>query len=149
MVKAMGIVLGGFAVLTFVSTVFLSWVFGGKYVVLFEMDEHKIVHNQLAAQQQKARKIGMLTFLVGLFAKRPSTMGAGMLSTVKNSSTSEFSKVRRVRSRRWLHTIKVNQLLERNQIYVPKEDYDFVYDFIKSHCPNLKSNQISSKMTVR
>lgn len=149
MVKAMGIVLGGFAVLTFVSTVFLSWVFGGKYVVLFEMDEHKIVHNQLAAQQQKARKIGMLTFLVGLFAKRPSTMGAGMLSTVKNSSTSEFSKVRRVRSRRWLHTIKVNQLLERNQIYVPKEDYNFVYDFIKSHCPNLKSNQISSKMTVR
>ena len=135
MVKAMGIALGGFAVLTFVSTVFLSWVFGGKYV--------------LAAQQQKARKIGMLTFLVGLFAKRPSTMGAGMLSTVKNSSTSEFSKVRRVRSRRWLHTIKVNQLLERNQIYVPKEDYDFVYDFIKSHCPNLKSNQVSSKMTVR
>ena len=138
MLKSMGIALGVFAVLTFLGTAILSWIFGGKYVALFEMDDKEIVHSQLAVQQQKARKLGMLTFLVGLFAKRPSTMGAGLLSTVKNSSTSEFSKVRRVRSRRWLHTIKVNQLLERNQIYVPKEDYDFVYDFIKSHCQNLK-----------
>ena len=138
MLKAYGIVLGIFAVLTFLSVLILSWVFGGKYVVQFEMDEKEIVHTPQPAQQRKARTLGILTFFVGLFAKRPSTMGAGMLSTVKNSSTSEFDKVRRVRSRRWLHTIKVNQLLDRNQIYVNDEDYDFVYDFIKSHCPNLK-----------
>lgn len=138
MFKSMGIVLGIFAVLTFLGTVILSWVFGGKYVALFEMDDKEIVHSQLDVQQKKARKLGMLTFLVGLFAKRPSTMGTGLLSTVKNSSISEFSKVRRVRSRRWLHTIKVNQFLERNQIYVPQEDYDFVLDYIMSCCRNLK-----------
>lgn len=138
MFKAMGIVLGIFAVLTFLGTALLSLVYGGKYVVLFEMDDKEIVHIQMPAQQQKARKLGILTFFVGLFAKRPTTMGAGLLSTTKNASTSEFKKVRRVRSRRWLHTIKVNQLFERNQVYVPDDDYDFVYDFIKSHCPNLK-----------
>ena len=138
MFKAMGIVLGIFVVLTFLGTALLSLVYGGKYVVLFEMDDKEIVHIQMPAQQQKARKLGILTFFVGLFAKRPTTMGAGLLSTTKNASTSEFKKVRRVRSRRWLHTIKVNQLFERNQVYVPDDDYDFVYDFIKSHCPNLK-----------
>ena len=138
MLKTFGIVLGIFAVLTFLGTALLNLVFGGKYVALFEMDEKEIVHSQHDVQRDKARKLGILTFFVGLFAKRPSTMGAGLLSTVKSTSTSEFSKVRRVRSRRWLHTIKVNQLLDRNQIYVPEEDYDFVLDFIKSHCPNLK-----------
>lgn len=138
MLKTFGIVLGIFLVLTFLGTALLSLIFGGKYVALFEMDEKQIVHSQLEVQRDKARKLGILTFVVGFFAKRPTTMGAGLLSTVKNSSTSEFDKVRRVRSRRWLHTIKVNQLLDRNQVYVPDEDYDFVYDFIKSHCPNLK-----------
>jgi hypothetical protein len=46
--------------------------------------------------------------------------------------------VRKVKRRRWMHLIKVNQLLDRNQVYVRKEDYDFVYDFIKSHCPKVK-----------
>ncbi len=136
--KVLGIVLGIFAVLTFLGTALLSLIYGGKYVVLFEMDDKEIVHTQMPVQQKKARKLGILTFFVGLLAKRPTTMGAGMLSSAKSSSTSEFNKVRRVRSLRWLHTIKVNQLLEHNQVYVPDEDYDFVYDYIKSHCPNLK-----------
>ena len=67
-----------------------------------------------------------------------STAGAGMLAASKNASVSEFAKVRKVKPRRWLGVIKVNQLLERNQVYVRKEDFDFVYDFIKSHCPNAK-----------
>ena len=138
MLKTFGIVLGIFLVLTFLGTALLNLIFGGKYVAIFEMDEKEISHIQLPVQQERARRLGVLTFFVGLFAKRPSTMGAGLLSTVKSVSTSEFDKVRHVRSRRWLHTIKVNQLLDRNQVYVPDEDYDFVYDFIKNHCPNLK-----------
>lgn len=138
MLKTFGIVLGIFLVLTFLGTALLNLIFGGKYVAIFEMDEKEISHIQLPVQQEKARRLGVLTFFVGLFAKRPSTMGAGLLSTVKSVSTSEFDKERHVRSRRWLHTIKVNQLLDRNQVYVPNEDYDFVYDFIKNHCPNLK-----------
>lgn len=138
MLKAMGIVLAIFAVLTFLGTALLNLTYGGKYVALFEMDEDGISHNQLPSQVDKARKLGWLTFFVGLFAKRPTTAGAGLLSTTRNSSISIFKKVRRVRSRRWLHTIKVNQLFDRNQVYVPKEDYDFVLDYIKSRCVNAK-----------
>ena len=136
--KVMLLVLAIFTVLTFLGTTLVNLIFGGKYVVLFEMDEKEVVHAQRPVQQDKARRLGILTFFVGLFAKRPTTMGAGLLSTTRTTSTSEFIKVRRVSRRRWLHTIKVNQLLDHNQIYVHDEDYDFVYDFIKNHCPNLK-----------
>ena len=87
---------------------------------------------------KKAEAIGLITALVGLAAKNPTTVGAGMLSASRSTSTSVFANVRRVKARRRMNLIKVNQLLFKNQVYVPDEDYDFVYDYIKSHCPKAK-----------
>ena len=55
-----------------------------------------------------------------------------------SGSISDFDKVRRVKANRRQHLIKVNQTLERNQVYVTEEDFDFVLDFIRKHCPNAK-----------
>lgn len=125
----------GMAALTFLGVLLLSAMYGGKYVVLFEMDEQEIKHIQLPRQVKKAQALSLLTALVGIAAKRPTTVGAGLLASGKTTSTSEYKKVRRVVARRALHLIKVNQLLEKNQIYVPDEDFDFVYEYIKSRCP--------------
>lgn len=129
------IAIAGMAVLTFLGVLLLSALYGGKYVVLFEMDEQEIKHIQLPRQVKKAQALSLLTALVGIAAKRPTTVGAGLLASSKTTSTSEYKKVRRVVARRALHLIKVNQLLEKNQIYVPDEDFDFVYEYIKSRCP--------------
>lgn len=139
MAKTMLIVLGLFAVLTFLGILLISLFYGGKYIVQFEMDEKEVVHIQQPIQAERARKFGFLIMLVGIAAKRPTTAGAGLLSTLKSTSTSRLAQVKWIKRRRWLHTIKVNQLLDHNQVYVPDEDYEFVYDFLKSHCPNLKS----------
>ena len=133
--KASLIALAIMAVLTGLGVLGLAAIYGGKYVVLFEMDENEVKHIQLPRQVKKAEALGMLTALVGMLAKKPSAAGAGLLAAGKNTSTSEYKKVRRVVARRALHLIKVNQLLEKNQIYVPQEDFDFVYDYIKSRCP--------------
>lgn len=61
-----------------------------------------------------------------------------MLAAAKQESYTDFQRVRRVVARPRLHLIKVNERLEKNQVYVPREDFDFVLDFIRSHCPNLK-----------
>ena len=138
MTKTCGLVLAIFFGLTILGVLLVAAVFCGKYIVLFEMDEKEIAHISVPEQFKKAQKLAAVTAAVGAGRGSFSTAGAGMLAATRNSSTSIFSRVRRVKPRRWLNVIKVNQLLYRNQIYVQKEDFDFVYDFIKSHCPNAK-----------
>lgn len=138
MAKGALIALVGFAVLTFLGVLLVSFIHGGKYVVLFEMDENEIAHIQMPRQVEKSELIGLLTALVGAAAKSPTAMGAGMLAAANNRSTSIFSKVRRIKAYRRRDLIKVNQRLFRNQVYVYDKDFDFVYDFIKKHCTNAK-----------
>ena len=136
--KAIGIVFGIFVGLAIISILIMAAILRGKYVVLFEMDEKEVVHIQMPRQVKKAEVIGWITVLVGAMAKNPTTMGAGMLAASNSKSTSEFANVRHVKARRWRNLIKVNQLLFKNQVYVSDEDFDFVYNFIKAHCPNAR-----------
>lgn len=138
MSKGMLVALAIMAGLTLLGVLFLAVIYGGKYVVMFEMDEREIKHIQLPRQVKKAQAISLITTLVGLAAKKPTTAGAGLLAAGKSSSTSVYANVRRVVARRNLHLIKVNQLLNKNQIYAPDEDFDFVYEFIKSRCIHAK-----------
>ena len=135
--KLTGIMIGVFFVLTIIGVLITAAILG-KYVVLFEMDEMGVTHIQMPRQVKKAEVIGLITALVGAMAKSPTTIGAGMLATAKTKSTSEFVNVRRVKARRRFNLIKVNQLFDKNQVYVADEDFDFVYNFIKSRCINAK-----------
>ena len=135
--KLTGIMIGIFFVLTIIGVLITAAILG-KYVVLFEMDENEVVHIQMPRQVKKAEVIGFITVLVGAMAKNPTTMGTGMLAASKTKSTSVFANVRRVKARRRFNLIKVNQLLDKNQVYVADEDFDFVYNFIKSRCINAK-----------
>lgn len=137
-IKIWLIVMVVFFVIILISYLIVVWMNGGKYVVNFTMDEKRLIHEQVPVQYERARKVGILAALVGVFAKRPVAAGAGALAASRNTSVSVFDKVRRVKPRRGQNLIKVNQSLERNQVYVPDEDFDFVLDFIRKHCPNAK-----------
>lgn len=138
MAKAAGIVLLIFLGLTFLGVALVAALYGGKYEVLFVMDEKEIAHIQVPQQFRKAQKLAAVTAMAGAAGGGFTAAGAGMLAATKNASISVFAHVKRVKARRWLHVIKVNQLFDHNQVYVQKEDFDFVYNFIKSHCPNAK-----------
>ena len=103
--KTIGIVMGVFVVLSGLSILLLAAIMG-KYVVMFEMDEKSVVHIQMERQVKKAQVIGAITALVGLAAKNPTTMGVGLLSSVKSKSTSDFAKVRSVKAYPKRHLIK-------------------------------------------
>ena len=135
--KLTGIMIGIFFVLTILGVLITAAILG-KYVVLFEMDEKEVVHIQMPRQVKKAEVIGFITVLVGAMAKNPTTMGAGLLAASKSRSSSEFANVRRVKAYRKRNLIKVNQLFNKNQVYVANEDFDFVYNYIKSRCINAK-----------
>ena len=48
---------------------------------------------------------------------------------------SEFGKVRSVKACRRRNLIKVNEVLNHNQVYAEKEDFDFVLNYISSRVP--------------
>ena len=127
----------GMTVIVVISYLIYAAVMGGSYIVEFEMDEKGIRHRQIASQAKKAKKIAAATVVAGIAAGRVSTVAAGLNSS-RTEMYSDFSRVRKVISCPRKSTIKVNAPFSHNQVYALKEDFDFVKDYIVSHCPNLK-----------
>ena len=113
-------------------------ILGRKYQVLFEMTEDYVKHIQMGKQVKRAEAIGMVTLFVGLMARNFATAGAGVLAMSKSTSTSEFKNVTVLKVRRRRHTIHVNQLLDKNQVYAEDADFDFVEQFIRERCVKAK-----------
>ena len=132
------IVPGIFFVLSIIAYTIVAFMYGWKYMVLFEMDEGGIVHNQMPKQFNKAQGLAWLTTMAGLMTGNFTTAGAGMLSSAKSSSASTFKSVKKVVRKKKYHLIKVNEMLEKNQIYAEDADYDFVWNFICARCTSAK-----------
>ena len=126
--------------LSLVGYLMVAARYGWKYLVLFEMDEEKILHIQLPRQFEKAKAMARLTALAGLAAGSPGAAGAGLLASSRDRSVSEYRLVRRLIGRRRLHLIRVNGRLERNQIYAEGADYDFVWAYLAARCGNAKQS---------
>ena len=128
------ILMAVFVVIGYVAYVIVAWVYGWKYVVLFTLNEKEVVHQQMPRQAKKAQVLGALTAMVGGLAGKSGVVGAGLLTASKTSSISKLADVAHLIPNRRRNLIKVNQLFNRNRIYVPDEDFDFVYDFLRKHC---------------
>lgn len=135
--KVFVIFIAGMTVLVWVSCLIYAASMGGKYVVIFEMDEQGVNHKQVVWQAQKAAKLSALTTASGAASGNLTTMGVG-LNSVRSEMYSEFSKVRKVKVCPRRHLIKVNERLGHNQVYAAPQDFDFVKEYILSHCTNLK-----------
>ena len=122
----------------FVAYFMVAYGLGGKYVVMFEMDEDGVLHRQMKKQVKKAKAMSNMLILAGLLAGNPARVGQGLLTATHTSSYSTFSKVRKVKPYRKRNLIKVNGLLYHNQVYMEDEDFDFVYDYIRTRCPKVK-----------
>lgn len=129
---------GIFFICIFVGYWIYAAMCGGKYVVMFEMDEDGVLHRAMKNNVKKAKAISNLLILAGLLSGNPSRVGAGLITATHTSSYSTFSSVRKVKAFRRRNLIKVNELLYHNQVYVADEDFDFVYEYISTRCPKLK-----------
>lgn len=123
----------GFLLLCLVGYLVYAMMMGGKYCVLFEMDEKGVNHIQMAPQVKKAEAIGLLTMLIGAAAGKPGVVGTGLLAGARTSLYSSFDTLKSVEPFPRRNLIKVNELLSKNQVYAEDEDFPFVLDFIRSH----------------
>ena len=136
--KIIGLTAAIMFVLGLLGYLLYAAVSGWTYTVHFIMDEDEVIHEQGAKSEKIGKRIGTLTFLVGLFARRPTAMGSGILAASRNTMTTNYSSVRKVMAVRWMNTIMVNEFMSRNRVYVDKDDFEFVYDYISSRCKNAK-----------
>ena len=121
-------------VLGFLSYRLYARSLGGFYHVRFEMDEEGISHIPMKREQEYSKNIGILSMLIGLFTRNVGQVGTGMYIATLENIYSRFSKVSSVKTDRKHDLINVNYMTLNNQIYVDKEDYDFVLDYIVSRC---------------
>ena len=132
--KTIGIVFAIIFGLTLIGYLVYAMIMGGFYIVDFTMDDKELVHTQVPRQQEKARKVGVATAVVGVLAKNPTTVGIGMTSGTKMSSTTEFHRLKKVIVRRRRHVIKLVGG-GHNEVYAVTEDMDWLCDYIRAHCP--------------
>ena len=136
--KLTGIMAAIMIVLCLLGYLLYAAMSGWKYTAHFIMDENGVVHEQAPRAQKIGERVGLLTLLVGLLTRKPGVAGSGMLAASRSTMRSDFSSVRKVKAIRWMNTIKVNELFGKNRVYVNKDDFDFVYDFICSRCQSAK-----------
>ena len=133
-----------FLAIGIVAYTILAWSYGWKYVVLFTMDQKEIVHQQMPHQVKKAQVLGALTAMMGGAAGKAGVVGTGLLAASRTTSVSTLVNVRKIIPVRCMNLIKVNQFLHKNRIYVPDEDFCFVYDYLCQYCPYAKFRHIDS-----
>ena len=141
MVQMFLVFLGIVAFLSFISIIsYYIWVIisGGRYCVLFTMDEQSITHQQMPSQVKKGQVIGAIAAMVGLASGHPTTGAAALLAATVSVFRTEFHNVKNIKYVRKRNLIKVNETLTKNRVFVPEEDYFFVLNYISQRCPQAK-----------
>lgn len=130
--KILGYFIIGVTVLCALGYLLYAAIMGGKYIVMFEMDDKGVNHKQLPKQAKKAEWISLLTVLAGLASRNPTTVGVGLISA-RSEMYTRFANVRKIKAYPNRDLIKLNERLMHNQVYAAKEDFEFVYGYIKDH----------------
>ena len=136
--KYWGIAILVFLVIAGLAYLIVAAVYGGKYIVQFTMDEKGILHEQIPEQKKKAQIMGGVVAGAGALAGKPGRVAQGGMIATHTSLSTDFSKVRSIKAFPGRATIKVNEAFNKNQVYTSPEDFDFVLQYIQSHCPQAK-----------
>lgn len=131
--KVFLLLLVGFEVLVAIGYLLYAAIQGFKYCVMFEMDEESVKHTQMPRQFKKAQAMSVITMLMGMASGKPGTVGTGMLAGSKQSMVSSWKAVRSIEIDAKHNVIKVNERLNKNQVYAEDADFQYVEDYIKSH----------------
>lgn len=129
-VKIMGIVVGIVTGLMLLAYPLIAVMNGGKYCVIFEMDDKSVKHIQMQKQFKKNQVLSMIVSLAGVMTGNIQATAAGMLAGSKQSSVSSFEKVKSITVNEKRHVIYVNEKLSHNQVYADSADFAFVRNTI-------------------
>lgn len=126
---------GLFVLITFAYLLYAA-IMGGKYSVIFEMDQVGVKHIQLSRQFERSQLLSYFSMLAGLASGQVSAVAPGFNAAMKQSTYSKFQQVRAIAVDRRHEVIKLRTSdLVHNQVYAAQDDFDFVLSFIQSRVP--------------
>jgi hypothetical protein len=137
-IKVIAIVASIVTLLMLLAYPLVSILNGGRYCVMFEMDDMSVKHIQMQKQFQKSQLLSMVVILAGVVTGNIQATAAGILAGSKQSSISSFEKVKSITVFEKRHVIYVNEKLTRNQVYAESGDFSMICDYIISHCKKAK-----------
>lgn len=132
--KILGIVLAVLLPIVFLCYKYVQKKYNNNYIMLYEMDEEGIRFSQIEDQQQITELIGFFTAMAGVVSGNYGLTGS-YLTARDNTAHSEFAKVTRITTDRNSDLISLDSPFLHNMIYVRKEDYDEVLNYIRERCP--------------
>ena len=136
--QSAGILFGIFLVLSIIGYLVFAFIIGGKYCVVFEMDEEGINHKQHQKHVKKSELIGAITALAGVAGGNLTTVGTGILAAARTSMLTYFDDVKELEILPKERLIRLNETLSRNQVYAEDEDFAFVANYIQTRGRNAK-----------
>ena len=119
--------------ITLISYYIVVRYYKGRFSFMFEMDENGVTFKRFGSDAEKTETIGKITSIIGVATNNAGLVGGGLGLAASQTSTSYFSKVGSIKAIPERDLIKVNSLFLFNQVYVNKDDYQFVLDYIQSH----------------
>lgn len=131
MIAFMTVITSILTVLGYIITAFLK---GGKYCVMFEMDDNGINHIEMEKSMKKNRLVSILGIGAGIILSSPTVAGASIMAYTKRNMYSEFSKVRKIKGVKKRNTIYIEGDSGFNQVYVDKENFDYCLEYIIDKC---------------
>ena len=149
LLKVFGIIALVLFALTAIGYYIYAAIIGGKYCVLFEMDDEGVRHTQLDSQVSKAKAVAAIAAALGTLSGEPGAVGTGLLAGSRSSMYTSFSCVRNIKLLFGSNTIKLDAPLSHNQIYAEKEDLDAVLSYILDRVPSGVLSGKSNELKLR
>ena len=128
-----------FFVLGLMAWGIMSITRGGRYTFEHMMDEEMVASIQTPEERKRSERLGMLGVAAGTASGNLSAAGFALAQGSRGDMfSSRYSEVKQIIAKRRMDVIKVNNTLRRNQIYAYPHQYEFVWNYITSHCPEAK-----------
>ena len=131
-VAIVGGLLAGMILLTLIIYAVAAAVMHGHYRLCYQMDDSAVALVRDPDKMKALNTFGTVVAAVGLAIGKPgdAMRVGGTLAAVNNSGTSRFDSTRRVKIVPEIDLLDLREWFGMNQVFVPREDYEFVRDFI-------------------
>ena len=114
----------------------IAAIMGGTYAALFVMDENSIEHHQMPKKVKKLQLINTIGGWIGAAKGDLSMVGLSLFSSGVQVTKTDFKNVHSIKTAPRRNLIKLTEAwYSWNHIYVDDQDYDWVCQYIKDHCP--------------